>query len=1081
MTFRLNPVDGQWEWDTLRDALWYLSHLRWRRGETHERAGGERGMSSAQQDSTGDTAPQALLEGELQRRRRIDEELGEEWKSDPTLESGFGADIAVFADADVCQESSTSRNDAGSLTLRRRRLAFPEDLRRPDKYRFCLEPFASRQVSQRKPLFDEEATVEATAEVDFHFVWPIFRQRRQRLISLRLIRDAATTTLPMKGRIAQLKRILAESAVFRHVWMDDWTNSNGFSKPPDVPPQFIGEELRLNLILTDGVHEFWGEKRSNTFLRGIAGSGPTAIIHLLPRRLWSKTHIRYAKRQRAHVGFVDRPVSPRQVREWAASFFAGRYLPILEMHPDAICSWVSALIGHSRAEFLVFDLADERRDEGQERVANHERSMDPVSLVHSFDGTVSPAARDLARDLASLRANRFPLWLIGLVRERFQPESDLSIIAELCTSPIMIRIVKPDDSGPRAPITLEEDVVYRFAGPDSGKAVQDQLLVDQGKRRSEHISNFIREYFRHGAESERAIPLHLCAVEGSQKNVHEGAQPLFVLEGDPLFPWFSSRDVRDWKALSAGISALGYLWNGLPAQDIYLPSSESERRKVLSKLNALLGTEDLPERLTPDQRIAAQHKLPQLLTPALTERRVRMRQADAVGRYSILRLNRLILEGLFHDSLSASEPLVLFTEENANISALRHVAVDFERSARRVLVFDSYRSAEVHSHFNEVMVGASRREVEPDIVIAFPSFFFQIEATGFRRNETSVPFIDASTQEFVKQQLVMYRAPGEADECAIGVPFTVTTMILAYNRSMFDCAAVRGLFRQVSGKELEPPSEIFSRAAPSEAWDWLAGIASFFKAHVSKLRLSLPELQCGIALNGKRGAPMFYEWSALLCGHSAQISDRERGSEELDPDKGVVLVSPEVISATRFYLNLFHYAQHEKELRETGPEKQVELLARGCAPFGIVWSGFLPSLDARTDSFEYVSLPGNRSVVSGSTLVINRWTRRLDGALAFRHWVSTADTHRRLALNGFNTPITSILHGADFRRRWDFADAVRISLDRAGCSLEASRVAGDIIDAVCDALLASARELDSLPRHMEAAERRIRNARLRLG
>ena len=123
---------------------------------------------------------------------------------------------------------------------------------------------------------------------------------------------------------------------------------------------------------------------------------------------------------------------------------------------------------------------------------------------------------------------------------------------------------------------------------------------------------------------------------------------------------------------------------------------------------------------------------------------------------------------------------------------------------------------------------------------------------------------------------------------AVGYPFAANTMLLVYNRSFFDDSAKKERFLQKYKRELKPPT----------TWNEFRDVAAFMT--------DAAKGQCGLALQGKDGGWLYYEWVNILNGFGGSVMKKDYGGQG-GPDQPLEISSHVAQQAAAYYASLRPY------------------------------------------------------------------------------------------------------------------------------------------------------------------------------
>ncbi|MFF1610138.1 FxSxx-COOH system tetratricopeptide repeat protein [Amycolatopsis sp. NPDC058278] len=348
-----------------------------------------------------------------------------------------------------------------------------------------------RKVESRhadEVVLDEVATAERVAEDG---LWlPITTPDTERWLDLTVVTDAAPSMRLWQSTVAAFRTGLEQLGAFRTIQFRRLDTRAGTgcrtrpvlhgdapaSQPRDPAALIDPTGRRLVLVLTDGAGELWRTGAVPAVLAEWAEVMPTAVVHMLPQRLWA----RGLEVHRARLS-VPAPLTPNCRWDlelpdaWADGGQADTAhrgsvpVPVLEMGPRWLDWWARlvcgehagpvmarVLLGGAGADDAAPDFARRDQESAQER-------------VRYFLSTASPPAHRLAKMLAAVPAT-FPV--AQFVQAELVPEARSEHLAEVLYSGLLPPIGDVDDDRIADTLTFEFPVSVR------------QVLLS-GARRSE--------------------------------------------------------------------------------------------------------------------------------------------------------------------------------------------------------------------------------------------------------------------------------------------------------------------------------------------------------------------------------------------------------------------------------------------------------------------------------------------------------------------------------------------------------------------------------------------------------------------
>lgn len=402
--------------------------------------------------------------------------------------SGPQAGSWSHLDHDDAQESATSRAGPPSL---------PSEL----PIIRALRPLKRMIPSWREEdvVLDEEGTAERAAEDG---LWlPVTRSGETRWLDLTLIIDADLSMALWRPAVAAFVALMERLGTFRAIQtrLLDVRRAGGQPVPVlrggtrQAPARSAAEVIdpsgrRLVLVLTDGLGPVWQGEAMSNMLAEWGRVMPTAVLHMLPQRMWSRT---WPALHRARLT-ARSPVTPNSkwTVDWPDAWLdqdadtapSGAVpVPILELGRRWLGWWARLVAGEHRGPAYATVLlagdgtwAAQPKWDGASAVGPEPgNGQSGPELVRQFRSRAAPAAVRLATLLATVPVS---LPIARFVQREFVPDSDRSHLAEVLSSGLLHPVVPP--GGPDVAAPAVEAITFEFR--DGARAA---LL--QGGRRSE--------------------------------------------------------------------------------------------------------------------------------------------------------------------------------------------------------------------------------------------------------------------------------------------------------------------------------------------------------------------------------------------------------------------------------------------------------------------------------------------------------------------------------------------------------------------------------------------------------------------
>ncbi|GAA2236205.1 hypothetical protein GCM10010430_16340 [Kitasatospora cystarginea] len=359
--------------------------------------------------------------------------------------------------------------DRATGTARLQPVRVPELQGLPDQLTLgrALRPLKRYRPSRRRTEIDEAATVAATA--DGGLLELVLRPAREHWLRCDLVVDDGISMLLWQRTVTDLRLLLERSGAFRDVRVHGLRTrkpggirlvSSPYGAEPAgaLDPGMLADPTGETLVLlfSDGAGAAWRDGRMHTVLRRWGSSGPTAVLHALPRRMWPGTGLA------AGQGAVRAPHPGARNADWqpAGEAATGIPIPVLDLTPAALTDW---------SRFLAAPGGGMRLPLWEPRSAARRTAAtrpDPDTLARlrldRFQRAASPEAHRLAAHLAARAPVTVPV--MRLIQATLLGTTDAVPLAEVVLGGLL-RPTAPTAARPAA------QRAFDFPGP-----VKDVLL-----------------------------------------------------------------------------------------------------------------------------------------------------------------------------------------------------------------------------------------------------------------------------------------------------------------------------------------------------------------------------------------------------------------------------------------------------------------------------------------------------------------------------------------------------------------------------------------------------------------------------
>lgn len=366
------------------------------------------------------------------------------------------------AAAGVTTRSGDQTSDAPSSELGSP-LAIPDSkaLRRSLDILRAIRPLIRSVPSVDRTYLDVPETVRAIAETD---LWLLkVKPVPEPWLELALVIDATPSMVIWQRALLQLRRVLAQSGVFRDVrlWsLETEARTEGAETEPEQPLCLRSgfgaatvrqvpcrpEELldpsrrRLILVVSDCIDLRWDGQPVRDILRVWAKQGPMGLVQVLPEWLWSRTALSEVTKGQLVAQSAGQPSqSLRFVRRGGRRRQAtvGVKVPVMTLEPAVVSRWSQMVAGRAAVSSpgLVFSavtvqpLVPEREEAAQGETMQPEAEPTAEERIAQFRDFSSPVARRLVGLLAACPEVNLPV--IRMVQAALLPESQQVHVAEV--------------------------------------------------------------------------------------------------------------------------------------------------------------------------------------------------------------------------------------------------------------------------------------------------------------------------------------------------------------------------------------------------------------------------------------------------------------------------------------------------------------------------------------------------------------------------------------------------------------------------------------------------------------------------
>jgi len=410
----------------------------------------------------------------------------------------------------------------------------------------------------------------------------------------------------------------------------------------------------------------------------------------------------------------------------------------------------------------------------------------------------------------------------------------------------------------------------------------------------------------------------------------------------------------------------------------------------------------------------------------------KLAKRNTVGNVLLSLLLFTIISGAFLFSLNGCQnkqvTITVLGENSSNLQAMEALKGNYEKKADIKIEFkpNTFEDA-----FNKANQDFANKTGLYDIVLQYNFSLSSFVRNGYVFNidklSKNIPKAQKSFESDIfpnvwKEVGYYYKNPTEPSKgiMKVGYPFAANTMLLVYNRRMFQNLDNKKRYKKEYNEELKVPTD----------WVHYKRVAKFFTSKKNNTY--------GICLQGAAGGWLYYEYCNFLYGMGGGVFDKHTGWEG-NVNTPIIIDSPKAIAATEFYISLKPY--NAGNYLTIGATEQTKLLKKGNIAMGIVWSDYLFSfiydasgkLDKR---FGFAPIPGNKSAIAGGCFYINRYSKHPKVAFKYILYLMQKSTQIALAKKGLCSPLESTYSNLDIQKI-PYSNALRVSLKRGVYMFEA--------------------------------------------
>lgn len=264
----------------------------------------------------------------------------------------------------------------------------------------------------------------------------------------------------------------------------------------------------------------------------------------------------------------------------------------------------------------------------------------------------------------------------------------------------------------------------------------------------------------------------------------------------------------------------------------------------------------------------------------------------------------------------------------------------------------------------------------------------------------------------------------------VAYPFSAHSMLLMYNKDMFNDAANKSLYKQKYGKDLEVP----------RTWEDFYNVSQFFTDPAKKTY--------GVCVGGAGGGFLYYDFMNVVYSMGGEVLDKKVGWQG-DANTKVVFNSPQSLKALKYYISLKPY--NAGNFSAIDQYETMRQMKSGHTAMSIVWSDLLYPNTKTANGFDgrfaYSPIPGDKAIFVGGAYFISKFTKHPKETFEYITWLKQEPTQVELAKRGL-CPASNKTFDDPAVKALPYAAALRASVQKGGVILEAGPDANMISDVV---------------------------------
>ena len=395
---------------------------------------------------------------------------------------------------------------------------------------------------------------------------------------------------------------------------------------------------------------------------------------------------------------------------------------------------------------------------------------------------------------------------------------------------------------------------------------------------------------------------------------------------------------------------------------------------------------------------------------------------------TIIVLNLLIFSGCKKIITQEHVTLTVLGENSSNLQAMEALKDEYEKSSNIKIEFkpNTFKDAEEKSNQD-----FANKTGLYDIVMQYNFSLSSFVRNGYVFNIDELSKNIPANQKTFESDLFpnawqeigyYYKNPSNISEgtMKVGYPFSANSMLLVYNKEMFENASNKAAYKKKYNEELRVPID----------WKQYKRIAEFFTNPDKKT--------FGVCLQGAADGWLYYEYCNFLFSMGGTVFEKQRGWEG-NANTPIKITSKEAISATNFYKSLKPF--NAGNFTTIDATEQIKLIKKGNIAMGIVWSDYLFNFTfdengTINNRFGFAPIPGSKSALAGGSFYINKQSNNPQEAVKYIMSLMQKSNQIALTKKGLCSPLESTYDDPEVQKI-PYANALKTSLKRGVYMFEA--------------------------------------------